>query len=234
MVIMKTLLTFLFLMLPFVSLAQEGGTVTQSTPLNQDVKMDIDERVNKVFRDMVVVQRKAKNKARSFLFVPQLGLDFSDGPITLYTLNTNVGYALSDFWEIYLNYVPAFVTNERSIVKKISELKLANGDSASITYSRPKSQIGAEILYAPAYGKDSWGPYSIVRSDTFFKFGAAQITYDVGSGSRYWLMVGKTYFMHDYFNFRISVGSHYVQTIVDEKKEFNGIFVIESGLVFYL
>lgn len=82
-------------------------------------------------------------------------------------------------------------------------------------------------------GRILGGPYSIVRSDTFFKFGYAQINYDEGSGSRISLLLGKTYFLQEQLNLRVAAGLNYMQTIVDEEKKFNNIAVIESGFVFY-
>jgi hypothetical protein len=210
------------------------------TPLDPSIQLN-QENVSSVFKDMVVVQRKAKEKGGKFLFNGFGSFDFSDGPVTMYGLNTNFGYAFSDFWEVYLNYVPMFITQERSIVGKVSSLTLDETQcvdttrtcTAQITYARPKSQIGVEILWIPAYGKDSWGPYSIVRSDTFFKLGVGTINYDSGSGSRYSLNLGKTYFISDHFNFRIAAGMAYLQTIVDSVKRFNTVAILESGLVFY-
>src|SRR4051812_16628463 len=74
-----------------------------------------------VFEDMVVVQRKAMQKANRFLLSTYGAFDFSDGPYTMYGFHINPGYALSDFWEIYLNFAPFFVNNARSIVSKLQE-----------------------------------------------------------------------------------------------------------------
>jgi hypothetical protein len=100
--------------------------------------------------------------------------------------------------------------------------------------------MGAEILWAPAYGKDSWGPYTMFRSDTFFKFGAYQMDFpeDKKKGMRFALMGGKTYFAAKYFNVRVAAGFHHMQTFVgmteEEKQKFNTLLFLEGGLVFYL
>lgn len=219
------------------------GSDDGQTPLNKDVRMEGEDQINKVFRNMVVVQRKAKNKAKHFLFNPIVGLDFSDGPATFYTVNTNFGYAFTDFWEVYLNYVPKFLTQERGIVKKVSNLESYNSSGKPqqilINYEKPSSQIGLEIVFAPAYGKESWGPNTIFRSDTFFKFGASQMTFEkskegeVKKGMRYAFMLGKTFFVAKYFNTRMDAGFHYMQTFVDGETKFNPLLFIEAGLVFY-
>jgi hypothetical protein len=186
------------------------------------------------FRDMVVVQRRAKEKISRFLFYSYGSFDFSDGPSTMYGLNTNIGYALGDSFEIYANFVPLFVANERDIVKRVRGLKLQDGTQAEIGYSKPKSQYGIEFLWAPAYGKDSWGPKSIVRSDTFFKFQASQIQYEADSGMRFGLSIGKTFFLSRFFNLRLSAGGSYLQTIVEQQKAWYFVGIIETGLVWYL
>lgn len=212
--------------------------------LNPEVRLEVGENVSKIFRDMVVVQRKAKNKSKHFLFNPNLGIDFSDGPASLYTMNMNFGYALNDFWEVYLNYAPGFIVQERGIVNMLSNLEVYDYNSTErriikIDYAKPKTQVGAELLWAPAYGKDSWGPYTMFRSDTFFKLGFYQMDFPEinKKGSRYALMAGKTYFAAKYFNVRIAAGFHHMQTFVgiteEEKKKFNTILFIEGGLVFY-
>ncbi len=226
--------TLLFYLVGILGLSFSSVVSAQSTPLDPSVRVvEEKDQVTSVFRDIVVVQRKAKDKAGSFLFHPGISFDFSDGPISMYTLNANLGYALSDFWEIYLNLVPAFLVQERAIVKKVGSLQLAEDRQATITYAKPKTQYGVEILWLPAYGKDSWSPYRIVRSDTFFKFGWSQINYDQGTGGKAALLLGKTYFLSNWMNLRLAAGFNYVQTIVDEEKKFNGVAVLESGLVFY-
>lgn len=201
---------------------------TAKTPLDRSVQVvEAKDQVFDIFEDVVVVQRKAKDKRGKFLFNTGTTLDFSDGPTTLYTVNTNLGYAVSDFFEVYANIVPAFITQNRSIVKKLSEYNI------EVKASKPKAQYGLEFLWLPAYGKDSWGPYSIVRSDTFFKFGYSIIQFDAGTGSRMALLVGKTYFLKTWFNLRIGAGVNILETIVDRQKQSNPVAVIESGLVFY-
>lgn len=199
--------------------------------LNQD-------QVSSVFRDMVVVQRKAKEKGKKFLLAPSLSFEFSDGPKAMYPINLDIGYAFNDFWELYVNYVPSFLVRERSIVSKVKELKTASGDQASISASNPQSQVGVNLLWVPAYGKDSWGPYSIIRSDTFFKFGLANIKYEDGSGLRISALVGKTYFIASQFNLRLAVGGMNVESFSTDsqnqkKKNSDTVAIIESGIVFY-
>lgn len=222
--------TFLLLSLGVATAVYSPPATAQSkgTPLDRSVQVvEAKDKVFDIFEDVVVVQRKAKDKRGKFLFNPGMTFDFSDGPTTLYTTNLNLGYATSDFFEIYLNYVPSFITQNRSIVKKLSDL------SIDIKAAKPKMQYGVEMLWLPAYGKDSWGPYSIVRSDTFFKLGYSIISFDAGSGSRLAFVVGKTYFISNWFNLRMGAGLNVLETIVDDKKQSSPVAVIESGLMFY-
>lgn len=233
---MTRLLARLFILLTTFAIFASAENASAATALDGSLEPEPEasNAVPSVFRDMVVVQRRAKEKVNHFLFYSYGSFDFSDGPSTMYGLNVNVGYALFDSLEIYLNYVPAFIANERDIVKRVRGLRLLDGSVADINYSKPVSQYGVEILWAPAYGKDSWGPKSIVRSDTFLKLSAAQIQYERDSGSRFGLSVGKTFFLNRFFNLRLSAGGSYLQSIIAADKAWYFVGIIETGLVWYL
>ncbi|MBI4924491.1 MAG: hypothetical protein HY843_01090 [Bdellovibrio sp.] len=208
-------------------------------PLDQSLKPEqvfgnTQEDISGVFRDMGIVQRKAMNKAKKTLVSTYVGMDFSDGPYSMYGVNMNLGYALSDFFEVYFNFVPAFINSKRSIVDKVGTLTLLNGEKASITMGLAKLQYGAELLWAPLYGKDSLGTRAIVRSDTFIKLGFMLIQYDIGQGMKFHLGVGKTYFISKWLGFRVAASTNYVQTIVDNVKSFNPALVFELGIIGYL
>jgi hypothetical protein len=190
--------------------------------------------ISRVYRDMVVVQRKAKDKSNHVLLGSYGSFDFSDGPTTMYGLNLSLGYAFNDHWELYLNAVPVFVATERDIVGQVSNLTLQDGSKAKFIYSQPQFQYGLELLWAPAYGKDSWGPHSIVRSDTFDKFSAAVVHYDLGDGSRFGLTFGKTLFLSRLFNLRFDAGASYVQNIVNSQTNGFVAGIIEVGSIWYL
>lgn len=204
-----------------------------------------------VFRDMGVVQKRAMKKSGKFLISNYAGLDFSDGPYTMYSLNVNPGYALSDFWEIYLTSVPLFVSSARGIVTDIESLKLdrteypdvcpATGTCfASVRSVKPKYQFGGELLWAPAYGKDSVGSRRIIRSDTFFKFGVADVFYEGSqTGLKIHTAIGKTYFLDDWMGFRFAATANYIQTVPaigtsTSAKVFKFFAIVEAGFVIYL
>lgn len=249
---MKTisLIKFIALMLfTFPGLAQVSEPESTSTTgsgkqekaadkniaLDKSLQPTISDEVSSLFENVVAVQRKAKVKSGSFLFSPYLSFDFSDSPYTMYGLNLSVGYALGEFWEVYLNYVPAYSTNERSISKKVRDLgPLRSGDTPEISIEKAKSSYGLEINWVPIYGKDSWGPYGIVRSDSFLSLGLYQMKYTDSSGNKYKLMMGKTFFIGDWFNLRLQAGAASVETVSLGKKEPLLMGLIELGLVFYL
>jgi|GEM_PF-1006900 len=232
---------------PLSGALSPGAPPASGLPAVANERVDLDpnaklllneEQISSVFRDMVVVQRKAKDKAQKFLVAPSASFEFSDGPKAMYPINLDLGYSISDFWEIYLNYVPSFMIKNRSIVDKVSQLRTTDGKVASIDASNPKSQIGVNILWVPAYGKDSWGPYRIVRSDTFFKFGFSNVSYDAGSGNRINAMVGKTYFLSQYLNLRLALGymnieSYSVSNGSLPQKSADTVIIMDTGLVFY-
>ncbi len=225
--IIVLVLLFCGLFRPSLSSAEEVDKTLQPTPVETD-------EIEDVYRDMVVVQRKAKNKAKHRLLNIYESFDFSDGPTTMYGLNIDAGYAFSDFWEAYVNVVPVFITQERDVVKQVASYNFVDGSKAQVKYSKPKSALGAELLWLPAYGKDSWGPRSIVRSDTFFKFGIGLIQYDGDNGKKLSLSLGKTFFIKSLVNFRISAGGSYVESIIEGQKRFYFAGIFELGLVWYL
>lgn len=225
------------MMLVFVSAGMGLCEASRAEALDTGLKPDTpsgNEEIAQVFKDMGVVQRRAMEKGGRFLFSSFGSFDFSDGPYTLYSFNTNPGYAVSDFFEIYANLAPVFVSSARDIVKKVGGLTLANGQTASIVAAKPKTQFGAELLWAPAYGKDSLGLRSIVRSDTFLKLGVGRINYDAGNGMRFVLGVGKTFFLGKTVGLRGVVNLGHVQTIVDGAKAFRTMALLEAGMMFYL
>jgi len=191
------------------------------------------EEIASVYKDMGVLQRRAMPKAGRFLISSYGSLDFSDGPYSMYGLNLNPGYAFSDFFEVYLNFVPLYINTARSIVGKVESLTLANGEKATILFSKPKMSYGGELLWAPAYGKDSIGSRRVVRSDTFFKLGASMVKYEDDSGLRFLLGVGKTFFWPKYFGFRIAAVGSYQQTILDGEKGYRFYAIAEAGVVGY-
>lgn len=207
------------------------------TALDPKLRLTSADEVSQVFEGVVAVQRKAKVKKGSFLLAPLFSFDFSDAPYTQYSLQINAGYALSDFWEIYFSYSPVFIANERNLSKQVKKLPPAG--TYSINAQEPESYMGIEVNWLPIYGKDSWGPYSIVRSDTFVNFGYGQIKYTRDVGDKIKMMVGKTFFFSDYFNFRIQAGASSIETFsrpngeTEDQLESIMVGLIETGLVFY-
>lgn len=200
-----------------------------------------------VFEDIVAVQRKSRIKKGKKLFNTYFSADFSDSAFTMYSTNFSLGYAFSENWEVYFTYAPAFITSERRISKLVKNLKLENGYTASIETPKAKSFMGIEINWVPIYGKDSFGEYGIIRSDTFVNFAAGLINYQNDSGSsasggnttnfdsgtKTKLMLGKTFFLSEYLNLRMMAGGAFIETLIANKKEVLTIGLLEAGLVFY-
>jgi len=210
----------------------QSGSI--KTPLDSTVRVGSDDEISNVFRDMGVVQRKAMRKGGRFLLSTYGTLDFSDGPYTNYSVSVNPGYAISDFLEVYAQFSPLYIVNKRSIVDLVSSLTLQGGAQATITSARPKYQYGIEILWAPLYGKDSFGINTILRSDTFLKFGVSQIQYDSTKGLGLKLGLGKTFFLSKYMGFRFCIDYGYIQSVINNEKSFKGFLLSELGLNFYL
>lgn len=216
--------------------AQPPGKVA----LDRSLEPSNQDEISALFENVIAVQRKAKVKSGKFLFSPIMSFDFSDSVYTMYGLNLNFGYALSEFWEVYFSYTPSFAANERSISKKVRELPAyADGSKPALIAEKAKSAMGIDINWVPIYGKDSWGPFGIIRSDTFFSFHVGQIKYEQNSGLKYKLALGKTFFLTSLWNLRVQAGGAMIEAYstsdatVAPKKESITIGLLEGGFVFY-
>lgn len=233
------LLFVLFSMAYSTAFAQAAASAASTADkkkvsLDRSLEPSISEEISSLFENVVAVQRKAKIKTGKFLFSPYLSFDFSDSPQTMYALNLNLGYAAGEFWEIYFNYVPTYVNNERSISKKVRQLPEYPDKTAPFLYvEKVKNSYGIEVNWVPIYGKDSWGPYGIVRSDTFMNIGISRINYEVHTAYKTKLMLGKTFFLSDYWNLRLQAGGSFLETFNQNKKEVIVIGLLEGGLVYY-
>jgi outer membrane beta-barrel protein len=232
--ILRALILVFSLAMPISGFAADPIPAATPTPLDANLKSGTDDEVSSVFRDMGVVQRKAMNKRRRFVVSSFTTLDFSDGPYTNYALNVNPGYAFSDFFEVYLQLTPYYIVSKRSIVDYVESLQLSNNEQARLTSAKPKYQYGIEFLWAPLYGKDSFGVSKILRSDTFFKFGASQIQYDSTRGLGFKAGVGKTFFLGNSIGFRFCVDYGYIQGVINDTKAFKGMMLLETGVSIYL
>jgi outer membrane beta-barrel protein len=186
-----------------------------------------------IFRDMGVVQNKAMSKTKRWLLAPSFSVDFSDGPFSMYGIGAGVGYAISDFWEVYLLANPKFLNKKRTLVQSIEKALAESGSTLSITGGIAQHEYGLQVLWAPLYGKDSLGISRIIRSDTFLRFVASTVQYDIGSGLKFGVGVGKTYFLGKNAGLRVVVEENMLQTILQGVKEFGLTTFVESGLVFY-
>lgn len=228
-----------YLIISFQVLAQ---TNIESSPTKVNPKAILNNEVlsksyrndiSPVFENIVSVQFKAIEKSKKFLLNPTFSVDFSDMPFTMWGTEFNLGYAYSDYWEFYLNFVPTYITNERLISKKIKDLKLSNGKELFIDTEKAKASYGILINWLPSYGKEAWGPTSIFRSDTFFQLGLGLIQFEKSTGNKFKLALGKTFFVDDFWNIRATGGAEMVEYITSGKKDSNFVGVMEIGLVYY-
>ncbi len=237
-------MSLILLGLSMNALAQETAASAPST-VNSEPKRDLKveeallkqyyrDDVSAVFDEVVSVQRRAKKKAGRFLLYPAYSVDFSDTPYTMWSPVLNLGYASGEFVELYFSYVPAFNNTERFISKEVRKLTLETGETAQVAIEKAKSQMGVEMNWAPIYGKDSWGPYRIIRSDTFINLGAYKIQYETQSGNKFKLGVGKTFFLSSWVNLRVVGALSYIQYATPSGLSGNTVGLFEAGLVFYL
>ncbi len=188
-----------------------------------------------IFEGVVSVQNRARKKSNSFLFYPYYAVDFSDTPYTMWAPNLSLGWAFGEFVEIYANYASGFNNTERFLSKKFKQYTLDGGGIASIDIQKAKSQMGLEINWAPIYGKDSWGPYAVIRSDMFLTLGLYSIKYESEkSGNRIKFGIGKTFFISKYFNLRLTASLSNVEYLSTDSKDSSLVGYGDMGFVFYL
>lgn len=190
--------------------------------------------IPELYREMGVVQRKAFVKEGRFLFDSRFSMDFSDGPYTMYAVEVNPGYALGNDWELYANLVPFFISNPRNIVDQISSLRLEDGSQATVDFSLPRFQWGAELVWTPGYGKESILGSFIVRNDTLLKIGAAMTHYEGGTGLKFSGGIGKSYYLTRFLSYRFLATGAMAQTILNGAKSFGFVAYLQLGMVLYL
>ena len=210
-------------------------SVPKRSSLDHSLKPGNSDEISSLFDNVVAVQRRAKVKSGKFLFNPYFSYDFSDAPLTMYGIDLNFGYAIGEFWEVYLNYTPYYVNQERAIAAKVRDLGplQSTGKTAEVTLEKVTASYGVEVNWVPIYGKDSWGPYGIIRSDTYLNMGISLVKQDTGNGLKYKMAIGKTFFLGDYFNLRFNAGAAYVERRALSVITGTTIGLLEAGVVYY-
>ena len=234
---MKVIL-FISLIYSFALSAQtvkEKKNLEKKSGVNSEILyFDDPKSIDTLFKNMIVVQKKAIERKNKFVFDTHLSFDFSDNPKTMYTFSLGAGYALSESFEIGLSFSPYIMSQERATVAAVKKLELSNGDQADLAAPDPKWEATGSLLWIFAYGKDAFGAYSIIRSDTFLKLFASKIQYaDSSPGNRMGLLVGKTFFISRSFNFRITAGIARHTSSINEKTQITNTGLIEPGFVWF-
>jgi hypothetical protein len=221
-IVFATLFLFVATLVPVAARAQ-----SDAAQLDERILKDTDREFGGVYRDMGVVQRKAMDKGGRFLFSLFGSLDLSDLPWSNLGANADIGYAISDFLEVYVHWAPLFMNQERNYAKQLENYECSaaaiadgfceSGDSPQAELQRFIRGYGATIVWAPSYGKDSIGSSTILRSDTFFKFSYQRSTFQAKSSisttqygaNTYALGVGKTFFFGKHIGARAVVNAIY-------------------------
>lgn len=150
----------------------------------------------------------------------------------MYSLNTDIGYVQNDFWEYYFSLAPYFISSMRPFTSQMQDYAKKNGTTISVVAGIPQLQYGVTAYWSPMYGKDTWNAKRLVRSDMFLKLFAGMVNYDIGTGLRTSVIVGKTFFGKS-FGTRIGAGGAMVQTIANGQTNWSMIALFEAGLTFY-
>jgi hypothetical protein len=203
--------------------------------LNNLLKAKYENDSDSIFQGVVSVQNRTRKKAGRILVSSYYAVDFSDTPYTMWAPNLSLGYAIGEFAEVYVNYATNFSNSERYLAKKFKQFTLDGGGTASIDIQKAKSQTGLELNWAPIYGKDSWGPYTVIRSDTFLTLAMYSVKFEKGSGNRLKFGIGKTFFINTYFNVRLAASLSSVEYLSSTAaKDSSMVGYGDMGFVFYL
>ena len=216
------------------AVAKEESNNSTASDLAPLLKGNFENEVPTLFEGVVSVQNRAKKKSNNFLLYPYYAADFSDTPYSMWAPNLSLGYAFGEFFEFYVNFASSFSNQERFLSKQMKKYTLDGGGQLVIDIEKAKSQVGLEINWAPIYGKDSWGPTSVIRSDTFFTLGLYSIEYETQRGSRAKIGIGKTFFISNFFNVRLTAalsGVQYASSTGDKILSMVGYG--DMGFVFY-
>ncbi len=203
--------------------ARAESSTKESPKLETDpavLNYESDSQLSSIFKDIIVVQRQAIKRDKKKLISFSSTFDFSDGPIDQTGLTLKAGYAVNQNWELHLLFTPTYMNKTRPVADSVSNLTLANGQKAELVSPKAKNSLGAEINWMLAYGKDAWGPYTIIRSDTFIQFQLMNVSYeDNSSGLAYSLGVGKSFYSKKSIHFRVVAGLGSRETKINEVKQ---------------
>lgn len=217
----------IFIVLSFLSLnlfaQDEVKTKNQKLDLDQKVLTDVDSKVGEtLFKNMVVIQKKSIEKKGRFLFDTHFSFDYSDTPKTMTGLVVGVGYSINENWEIGGSITPFFMSKNKSDLNTNSEM------------SAPKLESSIYLNWFFMYGKEAYGPYKILRSDTFLKFFYSKIQYeDNFSGGRIGGYVGKDYYWTKNLVLRLAFGLATQSSYINQTSHTSSVALFEPGLVYF-
>jgi hypothetical protein len=218
----KIIIILSFLSLNLIA-QEEAKPKEKKLDLDQKILTEVDPKVgDTLFKNMVVVQKKAIEKKGRFLFDAHFSFDYSDTPKTMTGVVLGVGYSINDSFEIGGSITPFFMSKEKS--------DLAN----NLDMAAPKLESSIYLNWFFMYGKEAYGPYRILRSDTFLKFFYSKIQYeDSFSGARLGFYVGKDYYWTKNMVIRLAFGLASQESFINQVSHSSTVALFEPGLVYF-
>lgn len=212
------------------AIVDKDKEIMSAKTFNDEEKRNLDS----LFKHMVVIQKKAIVRNKKTFIDLNFSFDFSDNPKTMYSGGIGLGYAFLENLEFHVGVSPLYINSDRGSVDAIRQLQLQNGYYADLKSPVVKMSVYGELYWIFAYGKDAYGPFSIVRSDTFLKLKYTNLMFkDNTNGTVISTYLGKTFFINKYFNFRFSAGVGKLDTTINSRKQSIYIGLIEPGLVWF-
>ena len=202
---------------------EEVKSKEKKLDLDQKILTEVDPKVgDTLFKNMVVIQKKSIDKKGRFLFDTHLSFDYSDTPKTMTGVVLGLGYSINDSFEVGGSVTPFFMSKEKSSL------------TSNLVMASPKLESSVYLNWFFMYGKEAYGPYRILRSDTFLKFFYSKIQYeDSLSGARIGFYVGKDYYWTKNLVLRLAFGLATQESFINQTSHTSSVALFEPGLVYF-
>jgi hypothetical protein len=200
-----------------------SGIASAQVELDQTILHETDElSTDPLFRNIIAVQRKVLERKKRISFGSGFAFNYSDTPKSMHHLNFNLSYGLSEIFEIGATVSPIYLSSKRSVL-----------ENSSIQFNSPKMELGAFVNYYFLFGKDSFGPLTTFRSDTFGVFEFSQIQYaESKSGTKLTIGIGKNYYLKKGLNLNLRFAHSMFSYFLNDEEKNSSSFEFRPSLIY--
>ncbi len=201
-----------------------SGIASAQVELDQSILREVDSfNADPLFKNIIAVQRKILERKKRFSFGSGFAFNYSDAPKSMHHLNFNFSYGLSETFEIGTTVSPFYMSSEKSVLE----------NSSNYQFNSPKMELGGFVNYYFLFGKDSFGPLTTFRSDTFGVFEFSQIQYaESKSSTKLTIGIGKNYYLKKGLNFNLRFAHSMFGYFLNDEEKKSSSFEFRPGLVY--